>query len=91
MLVVHPRGWHDVNRGLAASEARMVSVSEVPLANVLTTAADQIDVHSGGGTKGVVRGRKKSSVGDTGRVEVVRVAEIEVCCAVSAIRLRIRW
>jgi hypothetical protein len=64
MLVAHPWGWHDVNRGLAASEARMVSVSELPLAEVLTTAADQMDVHSGGGTKGVARGRRKSSVGD---------------------------
>ena len=82
-MVAHPEGWHDVNRGLAASDARTVSVSEVPLPNVLTVSGFQTEAHPAGWTNGVVRARREGSVGDTTGLEEVVGVEDGVCCAAS--------
>ncbi len=88
MLVAHPEGWHDVNRGLAASDARTVSVSEVPLPNVFTVSGSQIEAHSAAGwTNGVVKVRKEGSVGDTTEAasppdDVGRFSAIQLECVV---------
>ena len=87
-MVAHPEGWHEVNCGSAASDARTVSVSEVPLPKVLTVSGSQIEAHSvAGWTNGVVKARKEAIVGDTTDVaspldDVGRFSAIELECVV---------
>ncbi len=76
MLAAHPEGWHDVKRASATLDARTVTVSNVPLAEVATVVDAQIESHPGGGTKGVVKASGEGSVGDMpGAGAVVLVAD----------------
>jgi hypothetical protein len=83
MLAAHPEGWHDVTRASAASDARTVTMSHVPLEDVATVVGAQIEAHPGGWTNGVVKASREGSIGDMPDARAVVLVTDRVWNAVS--------